>query len=119
MKILENQQKTTRISFLVTSFGIVTSFILLALIFLIMQQANMTVAWGMQFQQPYYLLVIAFVLAVFMLNMFGLFEFRTPQLIYFSGIKFNHDSAPLMWRALQGKQFFPRVFQRGFFISHF
>ena len=87
--VLENQQKTTRISFLVTSFGIVTSFILLALIFLIMQQANMTVAWGMQFQQPYYLLVIAFVLAVFMLNMFGLFEFRTPQLIYFSGLSHN------------------------------
>ena len=87
--VLENQQKTTRISFLVTSFGIVTSFILLALIFLIMQQANMTVAWGMQFQQPYYFLVIAFVLAVFMLNMFGLFEFRTPQLIYFSGLSHN------------------------------
>ena len=87
--VLENQQKTTRISFLVTSLGIVTSFILLALIFLIMQQANMTVAWGMQFQQPYYLLIIAFVLAVFMLNMFGLFEFRTPQFVYFS--KFSHN----------------------------
>jgi len=87
--VLENQQKTTRISFLITSFGIVTSFILLALIFLIMQQVNMTVAWGMQFQQPYYLLVIAFVLAFFMLNMFGIFEFRTPQLIYFSGLSHN------------------------------
>ena len=52
-----------------------------------MQRANMTVAWGMQFQQPYYLLIIAFVLAVFMLNMFGLFEFRTPQLVYFSRFK--------------------------------
>ena len=54
-----------------------------------MQQANMTVAWGMQFQQPYYLIIIAFVLAVFMLNMFGLFEFRTPQLVYFS--RFSHN----------------------------
>jgi len=54
-----------------------------------MQQANMTVAWGMQFQQPYYLLIIAFVLAVFMLNMFGLFEFRTPQLVYFSVLNHN------------------------------
>jgi len=89
LAVLENQKKTTRISFLITSFGIVTSFILLALIFLIMQQANMTVAWGMQFQQPYYLLIIAFVLAVFMLNMFGLFEFKTPQLVYFS--KFSHN----------------------------
>ena len=89
LAVLENQQKTTRISFLITSFGIVTSFILLALIFLIMQRANMTVAWGMQFQQPYYLLIIAFVLAVFMLNMFGLFEFRTPQFVYFS--KFSHN----------------------------
>ena len=89
LAVLENQRKTTRISFLITSFGIVTSFILLALIFLIMQQANMTVAWGMQFQQPYYLLIIAFVLVVFMLNMFGLFEFRTPQLVYFS--RFGHN----------------------------
>ena len=89
LAVLENQRKTTRISFLITSFGIVTSFILLALIFLIMQQANMTVAWGMQFQQPYYLLIIAFVLAVFMLNMFGPFEFRTPQLVYFS--RFSHN----------------------------
>jgi len=89
LSVLENQQKRTRISFLITSFGIVTSFILLGLIFLIMQQADMTVAWGMQFQQPYYLLIIAFVLAVFMLNMFGLFEFRTPQLVYFS--RFSHN----------------------------
>ena len=87
LTVLENPQKKTRISFLTTSFGIVTSFILLALIFLIMQRANMTVAWGMQFQQPYYLLIIAFVLAVFMLNMFGFFEFRTPQLVYSSKFK--------------------------------
>ena len=105
LAVLENQQKTTRISFLITSFGIVTSFILLALIFLIMQRANMTVAWGMQFQQPYYLLIIAFVLAVFMLNMFGLFEFRTPQLVYFSRFK------------LIGHNKFIKDFFNGFFAT--
>ncbi len=86
LTVLESERKTTRVNFLITSFGIVSSFILLALIFFIMRQANMTVAWGIQFHQPYFLIIIAFILAGFMMNLFGFFEFKTPQLVYFSGI---------------------------------
>ena len=36
----------------------------------------------MQFQQPLFLMVIALIISVFILNLFGIFEFKTPTFIY-------------------------------------
>ncbi len=81
LSVLQSKSKDTRISFLITALGIVTSFLFISVVFFILRQANISVAWGMQFQHPYFLIIITFILSCFMLNMFGLFEFKTPQFI--------------------------------------
>tara|TARA_Y100000590_G_scaffold463244_1_gene629530 strand:- start:2241 stop:4280 length:2040 start_codon:yes stop_codon:yes gene_type:complete len=84
MSVLETKKTETRISFLITSIGIITSFILLAFIFSLMRQSNMNIYWGMQFQQPFFIMIIAMIISSFMLNMFGFFEFRLPSFINLS-----------------------------------
>ena len=70
-----------RKSFIITSAGIVSSFMLLALIFIILRLIGINIGWGMQFQQPLFLIIIALILFLFALNLFGLFEFNVPSLI--------------------------------------
>ena len=70
-----------RKSFIITSAGIVSSFMLLALIFIILRFIGVNIGWGMQFQQPLFLIIIALILFLFALNLFGLFEFNVPSLI--------------------------------------
>ena len=70
-----------RKSFVITSIGIISSFILLAFIFIILKFLGVTIGWGMQFQQPLFLIIIALILFLFSLNLFGLFEFNLPSLI--------------------------------------
>ena len=70
-----------RKSFIITSAGIVSSFMLLALIFIILRLIGVNIGWGMQFQQPLFLIIIALILFLFALNLFGLFEFNVPSLI--------------------------------------
>ncbi len=70
-----------RKSFIITSAGIISSFMLLALIFIILRLIGVNIGWGMQFQQPLFLIIIALILFLFALNLFGLFEFYVPSLI--------------------------------------
>ena len=105
MSVLNNQQGTIRLSFIYTSIGILFSFLLLATFFFILKQLNFSVAWGMQFQEPYFLIFILFVLTIFSLNTLGLFEINLPSSIKTSNI-FN-----------QGKSFFAKNFFNGFFAT--
>ena len=86
MSVLNNQQGTIRLSFIYTSIGILFSFLLLATFFFILKQLNFSVAWGMQFQEPYFLIFILFVLTIFSLNTLGLFEINLPSSIKTSNI---------------------------------
>lgn len=63
-----------RKSFLMSSAGILALFILLALLAVGLRQAGVAVGWGMQFQQPAFLIFLTILLVTFALNMFGLFE---------------------------------------------
>lgn len=60
------------------TLGILFTFSLLALAIVLFKQAGEQVGWGFQLQSPLFVLSMIFVLFVFALNMFGLFEFRTP-----------------------------------------
>ncbi|WP_372653651.1 thioredoxin family protein [Halobacteriovorax sp.] len=60
------------------TLGILFTFALLALAIILFKQAGEQVGWGFQLQSPLFVLTMIFVLFVFALNMFGLFEFRTP-----------------------------------------
>jgi len=79
LSVFTTERTTARISFLTVASGIVTSFLLLGLFFLILQYFNFTIAWGMQFQQPYFLIFITLIIFLFMMNMFGQFEINLPH----------------------------------------
>ena len=79
MSVFSFEKQNTSISFITTALGIITSFVLLGLIFLFLQYFNMSIAWGMQFQNPYFLIFITLVIFLFMMNMFGQFEIILPS----------------------------------------
>ncbi len=105
MSVLNNQKGAVRLSFIYTTLGILFSFLLLAIFFLILKQLNLSVSWGMQFQEPYFLIFILLVLTIFTLNTLGLFEINLPSSIKTSNI-FN-----------QGNSFFAKNFFNGFFAT--
>ena len=81
MSVLKNDIKEARISFISTSCGIVFSFVALGLVLLVLKQLGISISWGMQFQQPYFLVMISAVIFLFMMNMFDQFEFKIPKFI--------------------------------------
>ncbi len=78
MSVLSSEKYNTRVSFITTALGITTSFLILGVIFLFLQYFKISIAWGMQFQQPYFLIFITMVVFLFMMNMFGQFEIILP-----------------------------------------
>jgi len=67
-----------RASFLATSAGILVSFLLLAAGAIGLKSAGLAAGWGIQFQQPLFLVAMALVVTLFALNLFGLFEVLLP-----------------------------------------
>lgn len=71
--------KGVRLSFLATSAGILFSFLLMALAIIGVKQVGMSVGWGVQFQNPYFLMFLIAVLLVFGANLWGFFEINLPR----------------------------------------
>ncbi|MCG8356361.1 MAG: thioredoxin family protein [Kiloniellales bacterium] len=67
-----------RVSFLASAAGILFSFMVLAGIAIALKAAGMAAGWGIQFQQPVFLAVMAVVVTLFACNLFGLFEIALP-----------------------------------------
>ena len=105
ISVLNNQSGNVRLSFAFTALGILASFLLLATFFLILKELNISVAWGMQFQEPYFLIFILIVLTIFTLNTLGIFEIDLPSSIKNLNI-FN-----------KGTNFFVKNFFNGFFAT--
>jgi len=72
---------TVRQEFLATVLGILLSFILLASGAILLKASGHAVGWGVQFQEPYFLIVLIAVLTLFACNLFGFFEFRLPAFL--------------------------------------
>ena len=68
-----------RASFLASAAGILTSFLVLAAIAIALKSGGLAAGWGIQFQQPLFLAVMALVVSLFAFNLFGLFEFHLPS----------------------------------------
>ena len=64
---------------LATSAGIVTSFIALALLAIGVRAAGGLVGWGVQFQNPAFVVFLAIVVVLFCLNLWGVFEVPLPR----------------------------------------
>ncbi len=67
-----------RAGFLASAAGIVGSFLLLAGGAIGLQKAGLAVGWGIQFQQPVFVSFMVVVVALFALNLAGLFEIPLP-----------------------------------------
>ena len=105
MSVFTVDQGTARVSFLTVALGIISSFFLLGVCFLVLQYFNFSIAWGMQFQKPYFLIFITLIIFLFMMNMFGQFHINLP--LNFSNIAFG---------GLGNKSFFKDFFN-GFFAT--
>jgi len=69
---------TVRRSFLTTAAGILFSFLALAAMTIALKYFGMTLGWGVQFQQPVFLVCLVILLTFFAANMWGLFEINPP-----------------------------------------
>jgi thiol:disulfide interchange protein DsbD len=63
---------------MVYSLGVLFSFFVLALGVFALKSAGETVGWGFQLQSPLFVAMMVVVLFAMALNLFGLFEFKTP-----------------------------------------
>jgi len=63
---------------MVYSLGVLFSFFVLALGVFALKSAGETVGWGFQLQSPIFVAMMVIVLFAMALNLFGLFEFKTP-----------------------------------------
>lgn len=70
-----------RASFLATSAGIVVSFAALAGAAIGLKAAGIAVGWGIQFQEPAFIIFMAMVCTLFAANLWGLFEVPMPAAI--------------------------------------
>lgn len=73
--------KTIRFAFISTILGILSCFILLAGIVFAAKAAGNSFGWGLQFQNPYFLIFLIIILAFFTANLLGFFEVNFSQFL--------------------------------------
>jgi suppressor for copper-sensitivity B len=70
-----------RAAFLSTAAGIVASFLVLAGGLVALKSAGASIGWGIQFQQPAFLALMAIVCILFAANIWGLFQIPMPAFV--------------------------------------
>ena len=76
-----------RLSFLATAAGVVFSFILLGGALLALRQAGVLIGWGIQFQQPSFLITAAIAIGFFGLVMLDIVTLPVPSFVQNMGSK--------------------------------
>ena len=75
-----------RANFLATAAGIVFSLMMIAAALIALKSAGLAIGWGIQFQQPVFIVAMAVIVALFASNMWGFFEIiLPPSLSNFAG----------------------------------
>jgi suppressor for copper-sensitivity B len=70
-----------RAGFLMSAAGILSSFLVLAAAAVALKLTGSAVGWGIQFQQPLFLIFMVVLVTVFAANLWGLFEIPLPRAI--------------------------------------
>lgn len=70
-----------RRGFVASAAGIIFSFLLIAAVLVGLQSAGVAIGWGIQFQQPVFLVLMTLVVVLFACNLFGFFEIILPSAI--------------------------------------
>jgi suppressor for copper-sensitivity B len=71
-------RRKVRLGFLASAAGILFTFLVLAGGLIALKAAGGAVGWGIQFQQPLFLVFMVVLLTLFSSNLLGLFEIRLP-----------------------------------------
>ena len=74
------EKHVIRTGFMYSAFGVIFSFLLIAISAIIIKQAGISVGWGMHFQQPIFLGSICLILLAFSGSLFGWFHFKIPRI---------------------------------------
>jgi suppressor for copper-sensitivity B len=72
-------RRAVRLGFIATAAGVLLSFLVLAGIMVALKSAGLAVGWGMQFQEPLFLVGMVALLTLFAANLWGFFEVPLPQ----------------------------------------
>jgi len=75
------EAREVRFGFLASAAGIVAAFLALAGALAALKAGGAIVGWGIQFQQPWFLIALIAVVTVFACNLWGFFEVRLPEAI--------------------------------------
>ena len=105
LSVINTEDKKIKSSFFITVLGIITSFLILGSFFAILKQINISISWGMQFQEPYFLMFILTIISMFFLNTLGLFQINLPSFLSSSKILNS------------GNNFYTKNFFNGFFAT--
>ncbi|WP_135080839.1 protein-disulfide reductase DsbD domain-containing protein [Terasakiella sp. SH-1] len=81
---------TVRLSFLASSAGIIFSFWVLAGALIALKISGASIGWGIQFQQPLFLITLSLIVILFACNMWGLFEIHLPSWLSDVGERSSH-----------------------------
>ena len=71
--------RDVRRGFIASATGITFSFLLIAAALVALQSAGVAIGWGIQFQQPVFLVAMTLIVALFASNLFGFFEITLPS----------------------------------------
>lgn len=75
----KNHGNHAKQGFFITGLGILASFLLLALITIILKASGQAFGWGIHFQNPHFLLFVFLVLVAFAASLCGIFEIDLPS----------------------------------------
>ena len=73
------ENRTVRLSFVASAGGILATFAVLAAALIALKAGGIIVGWGIQFQQPWFLIAMTLMVTAFACNLWGFFEFRLPR----------------------------------------
>lgn len=76
VELAQNREsRTVKLQAIFYTLGILVSFWILAIIILAFRASGELIGWGFQLQSPVFVLIVANVLLIMSLNLFGIFEF--------------------------------------------
>lgn len=70
-----------RLGLLASAAGVIAAFLALAIVTLALRDAGFAVGWGVQFQQPLFLIFMMALVTLFAANLWGLFEVPLPSAV--------------------------------------
>ncbi|NQW09607.1 MAG: thioredoxin family protein [Alphaproteobacteria bacterium] len=91
-----------RAGFLASAAGILFSFLVLAAGAIGLREAGVAVGWGIQFQQPLFLVAMTALVVLFAANLWGVFEVPLPRTLADLGARLPSEQRPNGGKSLVG-----------------